>query len=225
MSSICMWRFQNSTPSLNRKHKRWLRRKTNHKICFAEDCYRFFFLLSFFQPTAHLRYFGQDSYKSNWTGLFYNSMSFRVPTTPYKKPPAWPCTTSLSKSILTFIVDGAKSTKSQILYIFNGKEETLRNFAAKNKVYAVSTIDVDPAVPVQERQPLSLHTPFITFNKRHQSNWGGASWPEISRTHRDSAPLLGKGLRGRGEHGLRVGWLVGPECVAKSERSTDCFLA
>ena len=73
MSSICMWRFQNSTPSLNRKHKRWLRRKTNHKICFAEDCYRFFFLLSFFQPTAHLRYFGQDSYKSNWTGLFYNS--------------------------------------------------------------------------------------------------------------------------------------------------------
>ena len=49
MSSICMWRFQNSTPSLNRKHKRWLRRKTNHKICFAEDCYRFFPFIVFFR--------------------------------------------------------------------------------------------------------------------------------------------------------------------------------
>ena len=45
--SICMWRFHNSTPSLNRKHKRWLRRKTNHQICFIEDCYRFFSFIVF----------------------------------------------------------------------------------------------------------------------------------------------------------------------------------
>ena len=51
MSSICMWRFQNSTPSLNRKHKDSLRRKTNHKHCFIEDCYRFFFsFYRFFRP-------------------------------------------------------------------------------------------------------------------------------------------------------------------------------
>ena len=55
------------------KRKHCLRRKTNHKTSFIEKCYRFFFLLSFFQPTAHLRDFGQDSYKSNRTGLLQTS--------------------------------------------------------------------------------------------------------------------------------------------------------
>ena len=57
------------------KRKHCLRRKTNHKTSFIEKCYRFFFLLSFFQPTAHLRDFGQDSYKSNRTGLLQTSIS------------------------------------------------------------------------------------------------------------------------------------------------------
>ena len=57
-----------STPSLKRKHKRWLRRKANHKICFIEDCYCFFPFIVF-QTTAYLRDFGQRSYKSKGAGL------------------------------------------------------------------------------------------------------------------------------------------------------------
>ena len=58
------------------KRKHCLRSKTNHKTSFIEKCYRFFFLLSFFRPTAHLRDFGQDSYKSNRTGLLQTSTCF-----------------------------------------------------------------------------------------------------------------------------------------------------
>ena len=92
MSSIYMWRFQNSTPSLNMKRKHCLRIKTNHKNSFIEECFRFVSSYRFFSPQHTREILGNLHINQNARGYYtlpYRNTQIAIQFFAYSEPRWW----------------------------------------------------------------------------------------------------------------------------------------